>query len=345
MTDDPTPSMEAVDHLLDLEPPTLRKADVEALTGVPDDRSARWWRALGFPEVADDERAFRHEDVEMVRRLDLLLQGDIVDEGEVMRLARLMGASSSRLVEAQLEVVDELFTDTGATTGSSNRRLDPEALATVGGDIMENLETTLVYVWRRHLLAALGRRLTVAEEHAEQAIGFADLSGFSRVTKKASSAEIADIIDTFETIAFDVVSVHGGRVVKLIGDEAMFVTTELDDALAIGLDLIARLQPIEIMPAVHCGIAWGPTVTVGGDVFGPTVNLASRLTDVAKRGTIAVPAELVRKFRDRDDVDVRRVRRSYDLKGVGRTTIAVIRSIPADRTDAAAYSEGGGVSG
>jgi class 3 adenylate cyclase len=60
-------------------------------------------------------------------------------------------------------------------------------------------------------------------------------------------------------------------------------------------------------------------------VFGPTVNLASRLTDIARRNTVAVPRPLAEAAGDRDDAEMRRIRRSYDLKGVGRTEIMAIR--------------------
>jgi adenylate cyclase len=138
------------------------------------------------------------------------------------------------------------------------------------------------------------------------------------------------VIDTFEAVAFDVVSAHEGRVVKLIGDEVLFVVDTLDAAVATGLDLIERLANADGMPPVHCGIAFGPTITVGGDVFGPTVNLAGRLTKVARSGSIAVPRSGNEYLLDRDDVDVRKVRRSYDLKGIGRTSILAVRPLPHD---------------
>ncbi len=320
------PGLEAVLRFLDLDPPRLRRADVEALTGVPHERSVRWWRAMGFPDVPAGERAFRESDAEMVHRLDELIEQGVVDDTEVLRLARLMGASSSRLVEAQLEVIDELLTRPSENDASDPRRVDPDVLSTTSGaETIDMLETALVYVWRRHLLAALGRRVQVAEEQTEQAVGFVDLSAFSRVTKKATNATITKIIDAFESAAFDVVSTHHGRVVKLIGDEVMFVSRTVDDAVSIGLDMIARLAPMPFMPDVHCGIAWGSTVTVGGDVFGPTVNLASRLTDVARRGTIVLPTEQAGELLARNDIGMRRIRRTYDLKGVGRTSIVAIR--------------------
>ena len=122
-------------------------------------------------------------------------------------------------------------------------------------------------------------------------------------------------------------STHGGRVVKLIGDEVLFVVDDLDRAITAGLELIDRLSEFEEMPPVHCGVAFGPTITVGGDVFGPTVNLASRLTKVARPGSIAVPRKGNESLLDRDDLDVRKVRRTYDLKGIGRTSILAVRTL------------------
>ena len=304
-------------RLVHLDPPTLRKADVEALSGVAHERSVRWWRAMGFPEVPDEERAFRDEDVEMVRTLDALMTADIIGEQEILRLARVSGVSFSRLVDAQLAVLDDMQ--------AQRDQRDAVVSATIGQDVMDLLESTMTYVWKRHLMAAMSRRLSTGEDQAELAVGFADLSGFSRVSKKATASELTHIIDGFEAAASDVVSANEGRVVKMIGDEVMFVTSDLDQAIAIGLDLIERLAPVPDMPPVHCGVASGSTVTVGGDVFGPVVNLASRLTGIARPGSIAVPTDLGRHLLERDDIDVRRVLRPYDLKGVGRTTILAIR--------------------
>jgi adenylate cyclase len=313
--DDPEPTISTAYRLVDLEPPTLRRSDVEARSGVASEQALRWWRAMGFAEVGDDEVAFRPEDVEIVRRLGELIESGTIQDRNVLRLARLMGASFSRLVDAQLDALDDLV-------GS-----DLVELADADFNVFEFMETTMLYVWRRHLLAAVSHRLSLEKSDAGHAVGFLDLSGFSRVSKRAGSAELTDIIDTFEAAAFDVVSAHGGRVVKLIGDEVMFVTDDVDTAVAIGLDLITRLAPIDKMPPVHGGLAFGPTVTIGGDVFGPTVNLASRLTTVARPGSLALPRGVAPHLLERDDLDVRRVRRSYDLKGIGRTSILAIRPL------------------
>lgn len=318
-------------RLAQLEAPTLKRSDVAQLTGVDPAQSLRWWRALGFAEVDDEEMAFRQADIEVVRELHVLVESGVVDDSDVLRLARLMSALFSRLVDAQLDVLDVVADVDDARSPDRGHRLSELAAADV--DIFAFMEKTMRYVWRRHLLAAIGHRLSV--DHGEQgrAVAFADLSGFARFTKQANADELARVIETFEAEAFDVVSSHGGRVVKLIGDEVLFVVDTFDEAVAAALDLIRRLAEVDGIPPVHCGIAFGPTVTLGGDVFGPTVNLASRLTSVARKGSIAVPRADAEHLLERDDIDVRKVRRSYDLKGIGRTTVLAVRPLPRDRAE------------
>jgi len=100
----------------------------------------------------------------------------------------------------------------------------------------------------------------------------------------------------------------------------MFVADAMAAAVDIGLTLIERLADVPDMPPVHCGVAAGPTVSVGGDVFGPAVNLAARLRDIARPGRVIVPADV-----DLDGLDVTRVRQTFRLKGIGETHVAVVR--------------------
>ena len=321
--------LEGVYRLVGIELPSLGRAEVEALTGVSFQRSVRWWRAMGFPEVTPGEITFGPEDVEIVRRLERVTATGAMSDDDVVRLARLMGASFSRLVEAQLEVIPALLAAVEAEKAERSGDSDGSE-GDVELDVIGFAAHTMNYVWRRHLLAALAHGLSVEEGDELGAVGFADLSGFSRISKSASTEEITEIIETFEAAAFDVVSAHEGRVVKLIGDEVMFVAESFDDAVGISLDLISRLRPVEALPPLHCGVAAGPTVLVGGDVFGLTVNLASRLTDQARPDSIVVSRRDGRHFLDRADLDVRAPHRSYDLKGVGRMHILAIRPLDTD---------------
>jgi adenylate cyclase len=306
--------------------PGYRREDVARLAGIDHERSVKWWRAMGFAEVPEDVAAFAELDIEIAKRLAALTGAGLVDDEAILRLARLLGASFSRIAEAQLALVEQLAAGfPGADTDIADREHLATLVAVVDESLLNLFEDSLVYVWRRHLMAALGHRLEADVNTRDKAVGFADLSGFTKLSQHVSVERLGDLVDEFENTAFDAVSAHGGRAVKLIGDEMMFVTDSLPVAVDIALDLAERLRAIEGMPDIHCGIAFGPTVAVGGDVFGPAANLAARLTTIARRGTIVIPRAAVGQLAGRDDIELLPVRRTFDLKGIGDTRIVAIR--------------------
>jgi adenylate cyclase len=304
--------------------PRYRREDVARIAGIDRQRSVKWWRAMGFPEVSEDAPAFSEVDVEIVRRLVALSGAGLVDDAAILRLARLLGASYTRIAEAQLAVVEQLVNAMPGTEQSSGTR--PASVAdAIDKSLVDLLEDSVVYVWRRHLLAALVRLLKTDETAAEEAVGFADMSGFTKLSQRMDVERLTNLVDEFEEAAFDVVSAHDGRTVKLIGDEIMFVARSIPAAVDIALDLRDRLHASPDMPDIHCGIAYGPTASVGGDVFGPAANLAARLTTIARRGTIVIPRSTVDQLSDREDIELVRVRRTFDLKGIGDTRIVAVR--------------------
>lgn len=318
----PTGEPGALFRAVGLDVPRLTRADVAAIAGSDPERTLRWWRALGFPEVPDDVAAFGDQDVEIVRRLLALTEAGLATDDNVLRLARLLGASFTRICDAQVATLAELVGDLS----------DPDA-AWADGPVADLFEDTLLYVWRRHLLAALGRAVNDAGHHdgteVDQAVGFADLSGFTRLTQRTTPERLTELVDLFEQSAFDVVSGAGGRAVKLIGDEVMWTSPDAATAVDIAATLMRRLAAVPDMPELHVGIAAGPTIALGGDVFGPAVNLAARLTTVARRGTIVVARDTF-DAAELDDaaleaLHVRNVRRGYDLKGIGVVRIVVLR--------------------
>jgi adenylate cyclase len=90
---------------------------------------------------------------------------------------------------------------------------------------------------------------------------------------------------TFEGTTYDAVVDGGGRFVKLIGDEVMLTAPTVDEAVAIARRL---LEPSSGLPPCRAGVAAGPVVRYEGDVFGPPVNLASRIVEVGEPGTVVV---------------------------------------------------------
>jgi adenylate cyclase len=304
--------------------PRYRRDDVARIAGIDRERSVKWWRAMGFPEVTEDALAFSDVDIEIVHRLAVLSGAGLVDDAAILRLARLLGSSFTRIAEAQLAVVEQLVSAVSGTEQSSETG-PANVIDAIDKSLVDLLADSVVYVWRRHLLAALVARLETDETAAELAVGFADMSGFTKLSQRMDVERLTDLVDEFEEAAFDVVSAHGGRTVKLIGDEVMFVARSMPVAVDIALDLRDRLHASPDMPDIHCGIAYGPTATVGGDVFGPTANLAARLTTIARRGTIVVPRSTVDQLANRADLEVIPVRRTFDLKGIGDMRIVAVR--------------------
>lgn len=287
--------------------------------------TARWWRAMGIVEVPDGVEAFNADDLAMLRALKVVLAEGDASEEHVFRLARLLGGSFSRIAEAQTSVVEDML-----------HTLDPEVALDTPGErsaalsgepasaLVDLFEQSMLYVWRRHLFAALGRWVGADPEHEDQAVGFVDISGFSRMSKHLDPEVLAEVVEGFESEVVDVVSTHGGRVVKFIGDEAFFVVDDLADAASAALEIMERLEEADPPVSLHGALASGPTVTIAGDVFGNTVNLAKRLTDVARKGKILIPKDQASLLAERDDLSIRRVGRTFELKGVGRTSAVSI---------------------
>ena len=103
--------------------------------------------------------------------------------------------------------------------------------------------------------------------------------------------ELAAVVSRFEELAHDTVVALGGRVVKMIGDEAMFVVPTATGAAEIGLSLAEAYADDELLSDVRVALAIGPVLVQDGDFYGPVVNLASRLVGVANPGTVLISDE------------------------------------------------------
>jgi len=128
-------------------------------------------------------------------------------------------------------------------------------------------------------------------------VGFADLAGYTSLTRRVSESQLREILDSFEAIATEVVGGHGGRVVKTIGDEVLFTAHDPVTAAEIALDLLDAAEHDERIPAMRVGVAAGSVIDRLGDVYGSTVNIASRLTSLARPGWVLVDREMATALR------------------------------------------------
>jgi adenylate cyclase len=123
------------------------------------------------------------------------------------------------------------------------------------------------------------------------AVGFVDLVGYTESSAAMSPAALAASIGAFELRVGELVAGAGGRVVKLIGDEAMFVVGSGGAAASLAVELAESFDGAGDLPRVRVGVAAGPVVALHGDYYGDVVNLAARLVKLAApSGAIASAA-------------------------------------------------------
>lgn len=297
------------------------RLDVAEKAGVPEERSRRLWRALGFATVRDDEVVFTDADVEAMRTADQLVQSGLIDPSIEVSVTRALGQHLSRLAEWQVDMLWELIREQ-PELGRSERQV-----TRLVDRLLPELERVQNFVWRRHLAAYAGRAFAAAGDNVEartEVVGFVDMVGYTRLTRQIGEDELSRVLDAFETLATEVIAEHHGRVVKMIGDEVLFVADAPVDAAEIALTLTERTSADETLPAVRAGMASGRILSRFGDVYGSVVNLAARLTSVARPGTILVDRELAAELAEEKAYELR-VRRPVTVRGYNRLRPAALR--------------------
>lgn len=261
--------------------------EVAQRAGMEREEARRLWKALGFPVVPDEEVAFTDADVEALRKLRELAEYGFADDELRLAVARVFGQTFWRLASYQGQLlIDQLA-----------KR--PELLETeeTFAELVEHVTPTLEqlqgYAWRRQLAAYIARMASQGTDQITagpktMAIGFADLSRFTSWTRKVSEAELTAALDTFEAMSTEIVGQHGGRIVKTIGDEVLFQADDPAGAADIALELVESADAQDDLPELRAGLAYGPVVSRLGDVYGSTVNIASRLTSISRPGWVLV---------------------------------------------------------
>lgn len=323
---DPQQIVELLETRLLGSTPTLTSRQVAEEVGISIEVARIRWRSLGFTAMGDDDVAFTEADVEALRLTQRMHELGLIRPADEAALIRTVGRSFARLAEWQLSVLGETL-DPG--------QLDLETLGHLVDEIAPVLESVQRYVWRRHVLSAASRLLLAPplsdEDGVSTAIGFADIVGYTRQTRSLSQEELAELIEAFEASALAIITAHHGRIIKTIGDEILFAADSPAGAAHIALELVEGHERDEDFPQLRVGVAWGPVLHRLGDVFGPTVNIASRLTSVARPGRVLVDKDLADSIETNDDFKLRRMRR-VSVKGYRRLEPWVLRR-PLDEAD------------
>jgi adenylate cyclase len=266
------------------------RTEVSELTGVPLDMLERFWRALGFASVPDDDPVFTDLDLEAVRLLQGMQALGAADTDTALHMARVIGSSMARIAEAELVPGIMVSTEVDPV-------LSADSFASVADVTIPAMAKLLEFAWRRQMAAGIQRNMMLRShglapgQSPVLAVGFADMVGFTLLSQHLSDEELAAVVRRFEEISHDIVIAAGGRIVKMIGDEVMFVVDNVAAAARIGLDLADAYADDDLLSDVRVGLALGPVLLRDGDYFGPTVNLAHRIVNIGNPGTVLMSDE------------------------------------------------------
>jgi class 3 adenylate cyclase len=263
-------------------------------SGIDPELGRRVWRAFGFVEGTPDALLCSERDVDLFGFFQLAEVTFGLDAA--LALVRTVGSAMARLADNDISsarsVVEAPIRSEGGTSADIAKTF-VEVAQTVVPTIYPMLET----VHRHHLVNA-GRRYSAwglapnPQQTSDAVVGFADLVGYTALTQHISPEELEHLVGGFEETALAATARPGARLVKTIGDEAMFVAGSARDAV----EIAHRLVDDPDLPPLRIGLAAGEIVTRDGDVFGSVVNLAARLVGIAEPEQILCDAETALRF-------------------------------------------------
>ncbi len=315
-------------YLLD-GPRRYNRDDVAELSGVPADLSRRLWISLGFPVNPDDGAIeYTDGDVQAVRNFRSL---DALSDADVRRqqaAARTLGQSMARLAEWQVDLVADEIADRIRSITANDPTVDEAKVALEATTaVVTALQEVQAYAWRRHLAAAITRSMAgegTGETLRELAVGFADMVGYTRLTRHLDPDELTDLLESFETITTDAITVNGGWVIKNVGDEVMFAAESAVAGSRIALAIQEATFDAGVTPELRVGLAYGRVLPRFGDLYGSVVNTAARLTGVARPGTVLVDDGVAARLNGESEFALRHLR-SVRVRGINRLRSHVLR--------------------
>jgi class 3 adenylate cyclase len=254
----------------------------------------RAWRTFGLPDNGLDAPLLTDADVEALQTyLDVRT---FLGEETALGVSRVVGAALARITEAEssamrsgMQVIDLGVTGDEVVTARAYNAVT---------QLVPRIGRMLDAMHRQHLEATRVHFEDIDREVEDRAafrcgVGFADLSGFTRLSQQLTLSGLSQVLSVFEEAATETVQAGGGRIVKFLGDAVMWVSAEPDALARIASALATHPRAAAAGIEVRAGVAYGRVLAQDGDYFGPPVNLASRLVSVADPGQVLAAGDLV----------------------------------------------------
>jgi adenylate cyclase len=258
-------------------------------------------RAMGLPTPAPDEALYTEEDLAAIQNTAIVKRAGVTDR-EILDLMRTLGRGLAQAAEAMRTLVLRLALEPGLNEYELARRYADSVaeLAPVIGPLVTNLLAAhLRQMAQNEVITAAERSGGQLPGARDITVGFADLVGFTRLGEEVAPEQLGHLAARLETLTTGVVE-PPVRLVKTIGDAAMLASTELEPLLDATLELLdAADAEGEDFPQLRVGVAVGPALGRAGDWFGRPVNLASRITKVARPGSLLAERDVRESAPDR----------------------------------------------
>jgi adenylate cyclase len=267
--------------------------EIAAETGLPIEVLERQWQALGLPVAEDDAKVYGESDLDGARQLKQFIDAGLPEDG-ITQIARIMGEGMRRVADASMELVGRALARPGDTERDAGLRY-----AAAAEQLIPVIGSELQYVYGLHLRELVRNDVISRAQLAsgrvegtqEVSVCFADLVGFTRLGEEIPPDELSRVAGRLTDLAGDVAR-PPVRLVKTIGDAVMLVGREAESVVDTALELVERGAGAgDDFPALRSGVAHGLALERAGDWYGSPVNTASRVTGVARPGSVLCTAE------------------------------------------------------
>ncbi len=297
--------------------PKYTSAQVAQLTGADPALLAALRRAHGLPLPEADAVELTDVDLASAETSKGFKALGLTDE-QMVATTRVLGRSLATAAEAMRAVMLETVLEPGTTELELAQRYAAsvhQVMPLVGPMIVQMLSQHLRNMVQGEMVGQAERLSGRLPGARDQAVAFADLVGFTRLGEEIAPEDLGSVAERLFSITRELVE-PPVRLVKTIGDAVMLTSAAPNDLVRTALQLVEATDAESAdaaFPQVRVGVAYGPTVARGGDVFGRAVNLASRVTTIARAGSVLATREVRDAARDQFEWSSARPRR---IKGL-----------------------------
>jgi adenylate cyclase len=276
-------------------------ADLAAEQGIPFDVLQQMYAAVGFAPPEPEQHP-RTDEPDLVAAGGVILRTG-VDPQILLRMLRVYGENFRRIARSETGLWHDLVDVPAQRAGATQRELLDQGVE-FGDAIMSVVDGSTMAIYRRmqehawmsdlveHLELALVEAGLYVKPQRPATMAFMDLSGYTALTEERGDETAADLATSLAQLVQRTATHHNGEAMKFLGDGVMFRFREPAAGVRGALEVIGATEPLGLPPA-HVGMHIGAVIERDGDVFGRTVNLASRLSGKAGPGEVLVSREVV----------------------------------------------------